>query len=268
MHGNAPADTKRSLMTYPVTAVIGGSGLTQLCDLQITEQDVVNTPYGEPSGPLLSGKLGDQNIAFLARHGHGHSIAPHKVNYRANIWALKEKGIRTIIAVGAVGTINTEFADGSLVIPDQLIDYTHSRSHTFFDGESNSLKHVDFTHPYTPKLRQVLIDCAAENAINVHDQATYAVTQGPRLETAAEIQKYKRDGADLVGMTSMPEAALAREAGMHYVLIALVVNAAAGLQSNPISIEQVMQTLEQNKSKVIELISYSLSRINQLEAIS
>ena len=150
------------------------------------------------------------------------------------------------------------------MIPDQLIDYTHSRPHTFFDGESKSVRHVDFTHPYTPKLRQILIDYAAEHHIEVHDQGTYAVTQGPRLETAAEIQKYKNDGADLVGMTTMPEAALAREVGMHYALIALVVNPAAGLQSSQISIERVIKTLDQNKHKVVGLIDCCLSRVNQL----
>ncbi len=251
-------------MTQTISAVIGGSGLAKLSGLEITEREIIRTPYGEPSSPLVSGNLGEQKIAFLARHGHGHTIPPHKVNYRANVWALKEKGIKNIIAVGAAGAINTDFEDGSLVIPDQLIDYTHSRPHTFFDGESKNVRHVDFTHPYTPGMRQILIECAAKNEIDVHDRATYAVTQGPRLETAAEIRKYKNDGGDLVGMTSMPEAALAREAGMHYALIALVVNPAAGLQSDQISIEQVMQALDQNKHKVVELIRCSLARINQL----
>ncbi len=251
-------------MTQPVTAVIGGSGLAKLSGFEITEREIIRTLYGEPSSPLVSGKLGTESISFLARHGHGHTIPPHKVNYQANIWALKEKGIKNIVAVGAVGAINAAFSDGSLIIPDQLIDYTHSRSHTFFDGESKSVNHIDFTHPYTPKLRQVLIDCANENNIDAKSKATYAVTQGPRLETAAEILKYKNDGADLVGMTSMPEAALARELGMRYALIALVANPAAGLQSSQISIEQVLETLEGNKQKVIDLISCSLSSINQL----
>jgi len=251
-------------MTNPITAVIGGSGLEKLSGFQISEREIIRTPYGEPSSPLVNGRLGLESISFLARHGHGHTIPPHKVNYRANIWALKEKGIKNIIAVGAVGAINTEFADGSLIIPDQLIDYTYSRLHTFFDGESKSVEHIDFTYPYTPVLRQLLIDCAIKNNIDAHDGATYAVTQGPRLETAAEILKYKRDGADLVGMTSMPEAALARELGMRYALVALVVNPAAGLQSAHIKIDQVMQVLEDNKHKVVDLIASSIGSINQL----
>lgn len=246
------------------TAVIGGSGLAKLAGLEIVEREIIRTPYGEPSSPLVSGKLNGQPVCFLARHGHGHTIPPHKVNYRANIWALENRGIRNIIAVGAVGAINPDLADGDLVIPDQLIDYTYDRQHTFFDGDSGPVKHIDFTLPYSPKLRQALIDCAGKNGIDVVDGATYAVAQGPRLETAAEIRKFGNDGADIVGMTSMPEAALAREKDIRYALVTMVVNPAAGLESSQIKLEKVFETLAQHQPAVIDLISRALPALNRL----
>ena len=248
-----------------ITAVIGGSGLAKLAALEVRDRQVVRTPYGEPSSPLVSGTIKNETVVFLARHGHGHTIAPHSVNYRANIWALKHLGVQNIIAVGAVGAIRPDFIDGSLVIPDQLIDYTHSRLHTFYDGESKRVKHVDFTCPYTPELRGIVLKCGLENGIQVFDGATYAVTQGPRLETAAEIQRFKHDGADLVGMTSMPEAALARELGMKYALIAQVVNPAAGIGTDILLEKDIFATLDKHKHKVIELISHVLPVVNQLK---
>ena len=247
-----------------ITAVIGGSGLAKLSGLEIKERQVIRTPYGEPSSPMLSGFLEGEPVLFLARHGHGHTIPPHQVNYRANIWALKHLGIQNIVAVGAVGAINTGFTNGLLIIPDQLIDYTYSRLHTFYDGESKRVNHVDFTNPYTPKLRELIVSHGLENDMALIDRATYAVVQGPRLETAAEIRRFKNDGADLVGMTSMPEAGLAREMGINYALIALVVNSAAGLESTQLDEKGIFATIEKHKHKVIELISCSLPFINQL----
>ena len=238
--------------------------MAKLAELEVHERQVIRTPYGEPSSPLVSGILGGQSVIFLARHGHGHTIAPHTVNYRANIWALKHLGVKNIVAVGAVGAINRDFGNGSLVIPDQLIDYTYSRLHTFYDGESKRVSHVDFTHPYTPELRDIIVNCASEIDMPVFDGATYAVTQGPRLETAAEIRRFKNDGADLVGMTSMPEAALAREMGMGYALIAQVVNPAAGLEAAALLEKEIFATLEKHKHKVIKLISCVLPVINHL----
>lgn len=246
------------------TAVIGGSGLAKLAELDIREREVIRTPYGEPSSPLLSGFLEGQPVVFLARHGHGHTIPPHRVNYRANIWALKQLGVQNIVAVGAVGAINTDFKNGSLIIPDQLIDYTYSRVHTYHDGESKRVRHVDFTHPYTPKLREIIISSGLDNELELTDGATYAVTQGPRLETAAEIRRFKNDGANIVGMTSMPEAVLARELAINYALIALVVNPAAGLDSARLLEKEIYATLEKHKQKVIKLISFALPLINQL----
>ena len=208
-------------------AIIGGSGLTQLANLNITHREIVRTPYGEPSGPLSFGRIHATPLMFVARHGHGHTIAPHEVNYRANVWALREKSATEILSIASVGGIRPEFGPGQIVIPDQVIDYTWGRKSTFFES-GEPPRHVDFTEPYTPALRLRLLAAARTCGQSVHDFGVYAVTQGPRLESAAEINRLERDGADLVGMTGMPEAALARELDMQYALIAVVVNHAAG----------------------------------------
>ncbi len=210
-------------------AIIGGSGLAKLSALDSVERRVMRTPYGEPSGAITFGRLGGEDIVFLARHGYGHTIAPHEINYRANIWALAELKVSGIFAVATVGSVKESLAPGSLVVPDQLIDYTHGRKSTFFEGADTPVTHIDFTEPYSGELRQRLLAAAARLGEPVVDGATYATTQGPRLETAAEIERIRRDGGDLVGMTGMPEAALAREAGLPYASLGVVVNHAAGL---------------------------------------
>jgi len=207
-------------------AIIGGSGLAKISALINTRRQVVRTPYGEPSGALTFGTLGSQEVVFLARHGYGHTIAPHEINYRANIWALKELGVRGVFSVAAVGGIREDFNPGTLVIPDQIIDYTHSRKSTFFDGPG--ITHIDFTKPYSDTLRQQLIRAARGCNESVVDGGVYACTQGPRLETAAEINRIARDGGELVGMTGMPETSLAREAQLEYAALAIIVNHAAG----------------------------------------
>ena len=209
-------------------AIIGGSGLAKLSALSNTRRQVVRTPFGEPSGALTFGTLGGQEVVFLARHGYGHTIAPHEINYRANIWALKELGVSGVFAVAAVGGIRGDLTPGSLVVPDQIIDYTHSRKSTFFGGTDAPIAHVDFTLPYAQSMRRRLLEAAAACGETVIDGAVYACTQGPRLETAAEIERIARDGGDLVGMTGMPEASLAREAELDYAALAVVVNHAAG----------------------------------------
>lgn len=209
-------------------AIIGGSGLAKLSALANTRRQVARTPFGEPSGALTFGTLGGQDIVFLARHGYGHTIAPHEINYRANIWALKDLGVSGVIAVATVGGIRADFGPGTLVVPDQIIDYTHSRKSTFFEGADLPITHVDFTLPYTKALRRRLLNAAAACGETVFDGGVYACTQGPRLETAAEIERMARDGGDLVGMTGMPEASLAREALLDYATLAVVVNHAAG----------------------------------------
>lgn len=218
-------------------AVIGGTGLTSLQGLKITDREIVQTPYGEPSGPLVRGQLAGQEILFLPRHGGGHTIPPHKVNYRANIWALHNAGAEYVIAVNAVGGIRADMPPGCLVIPDQIIDYTWSRTTTFFEEGLSQVVHIDFSEPYCEKLRQKLITAARSVDCTLVEEGVYGATQGPRLETAAEISRMERDGCDLVGMTGMPEAALARELELCYACIAVVANAAAGKSDEPITME-------------------------------
>ena len=238
-------------------AVIGGSGLTQLSQFEIVRKDVMRTPYGEPSGVLTLGRLNGRDLVFLARHGYGHTIAPHEINYLANIWALKEMGVEGIVSVASVGGIRSDLYTGSLVIPDQIIDYTHSRRNTFFEGADQPVVHIDFTQPYTETLRQALISAAQSIGEEVFDGATYACTQGPRLETRAEIAKLERDGADIVGMTGMPEASLAREADLPYAALAVVVNPAAGKgsSSESVSMDDIKKTLDVSMVKVCKLLS-------------
>lgn len=218
-------------------AIIGGSGLAKLSALSDTRRQVMRTPYGEPSGALTFGQFAGREVVFLARHGYGHTIAPHEINYRANIWALKEIGVEGVIAVATVGGIRSEYGPGTLVLPDQIIDYTHSRQSTFFSGAGGAVVHVDFTQPYSARLRTLLLAASRQCGEPVQDGGVYACTQGPRLETAAEIERIARDGGDLVGMTGMPEAALAREAELDYATLCVVVNHAAGRGSSAQRIE-------------------------------
>ncbi|MCW8936285.1 MAG: S-methyl-5'-thioinosine phosphorylase [Gammaproteobacteria bacterium] len=205
-------------------AIIGGTGLYQLDRFEEIERRTLTTRWGAPSSEIVLIKNNNTSVAFITRHGFEHNIPPHKVNYRANIWALKEMGVKEIISVAAVGGISESMPPESIVIPDQIIDYTYSRKHTYFEDELDAVQHIDFTEPYTKSLRERLLAVSGD----LIDGATYAATQGPRLETAAEIQKLKRDGADIVGMTGMPEASLARELEIDYACCALVVNWAAG----------------------------------------
>ncbi len=209
--------------------IIGGSGLTQLTGLESASRRTVTTPYGAPSCALTFGQLDGRDVVFLARHGDGHTIAPHRINYRANLKALHDQGATDVVAVATVGGIGASFSAGTIAIPDQIIDYTWGREGTFFDGSSTgAVRHIDFTHPYCEMLRARLLAVAKQAEIAVQPRGTYAATQGPRLETAAEIERLACDGADLVGMTGMPEAALARELGLCYATLAVVVNDAAG----------------------------------------
>jgi 5'-methylthioadenosine phosphorylase len=208
--------------------IIGGTGLTQLANLEITHRKVARTPYGEPSGALTFGHICDQEVVFLARHGYGHTIPPHAVNYRANLWALKEHGVDRVVSVATVGCIHAELLPGMLVIPDQIVDYTHGRAATYFVDNSKPVTHLDFTYPYCKAMRAALLQAAASSGIKLRDGGVYGAVQGPRLETAAEINRMERDGVDMVGMTGMPEAYLARELELCYAAVGAVVNHAAG----------------------------------------
>ena len=238
-------------------AIIGGSGLTQLANLDVTHREVMRTPYGDPSGAVTFGQLGGQPVAFLARHGYGHTIPPHEVNYRANLWALHKIGASGVVSVASVGSIRADLKPGDIVIPHQLIDYTWGRKSTYHEGCGVAVRHVDFTDPYDPALRQQLIEAAARAGMTVSDAAVYAVTQGPRLETAAEIDRFERDGADLVGMTAMPEAVLARELGLPYAAINLVANYAAGRADSRhgISFDAIEQVLQESMGRVHTIIA-------------
>ncbi len=220
-------------------AIMGGTGLTELEGLQILRQHTIQTSYGTPSSRISECCLDGRRILFLARHGQPHRIPPHLINYRANIQGLLSLGCTAIVAVNAVGGIHPALVTGNLCVPDQIIDYSWGREHTFHDGSREELVHIDFTHPYDHDLRRHLLDAAAALGQPCAERGVYACTQGPRLETAAEVARLARDGCDIVGMTGMPEAALAREAKLPYACLALVVNPAAGLGDTVISMAQI-----------------------------
>ena len=237
-------------------AVIGGSGLSKLASLEITQRKVVRTPYGEPSGALTFGAIRGHGMVFLARHGYGHTIAPHEVNYRANLWALKEQNVSGVVSVASVGGIRRDVTPGTLLVPDQIIDYTWGRRATFFEGSGAPVTHIDFTEPYTQSLRQRILAAARACGESVLDGGTYAATQGPRLESAAEINRLERDGADIVGMTGMPEAALARELGLEYAAIAVSANYAAGRSESEhaVPMERIEAVLGEAMGRVRRII--------------
>lgn len=238
-------------------AIIGGSGLTQLSNLDVTHRKAVRTPYGEPSGALTFGKICGREVVFLARHGYGHTIPPHEVNYRANIWALQQEGVKRVISVASVGGIRADLGPGTLVVPNQIIDYTWGRSSTFFESGDMPVNHVDFTLPYTESLRQAILTAARQCKEQVVDGAVYVATQGPRLETAAEIERYERDGGHIVGMTGMPEAVLARELELEYATIAVVVNHAAGKGDSVRGIQfaEIETTLQATVARAREVLA-------------
>lgn len=209
--------------------LIGGTGLTNLANLEITHRQVVRTPYGEPSGALTFGSINGHEVVFLARHGYGHTIPPHLVNYRANMWALHAQGARDVVSVATVGGIHPALQPGVIVLPDQIIDYTWGRKSTFDDLIGDQpVNHIDFTEPYSGMLRQLCVTAIRNVGETCIEGGVYACMQGPRLETAAEINRLERDGATMVGMTGMPEAVLARELGINYAAIGVVANHAAG----------------------------------------
>lgn len=234
--------------------IIGGSGLGKIAELTNIHNTNINTPYGATSAPIQTGELAGQPVAFLARHGTKHLLAPHEVNYRANLWALREVGVTHVIGVGAVGGIGTAMAPGILCIADQIIDYTYGRDHTYSVDNQHAVQHIDFTEPYCESLRQQLIQGAQAKHLAIQTQGVYGATQGPRLESAAEIRRMQRDGCDLVGMTGMPEASLAREIKLCYANISLVVNWAAGLADGPITMQEIEQHLAHGMQSVVQII--------------
>jgi 5'-methylthioinosine phosphorylase len=241
-------------------AIIGGTGLNSLKNLKITHREMVNTPYGPPSAPLVYGEVSGRSVVFLARHGSGHTIPPHQVNYRANLWALKENGVRKVIAVAAVGGIRDDMKPGVIAFPDQIIDYTWSRSNTYHEDKQD-VRHIDFTYPYCQEVRDLLIVAARSADLKPVIDGTYGATQGPRLETAAEIRRMERDGCDIVGMTGMPEAALARELELCYATCAVVANWAAGKTGETITMEEIERYLKSGMEHVRSLLDHVIPQL-------
>lgn len=236
-------------------AVIGGTGLYSMMDeYQMIRQEIINTPYGEASAPLVHGELQGKEVVFLARHGFTHRLPPHRINYRANIWMLKKVGVDKIIAVNAVGSMNKDCPPESLVLPHQIIDYSWGREHTFYAEDLTRVVHVDFTDPYSESMRKTLIAAGNNCSLDLVKEAVYGCTQGPRLESAAEIRRLRLDGCDIVGMTGMPEAALARELSIEYASIAVIANWAAGLSGEEISMDQIEAALQNGMQQVKTLL--------------
>ncbi len=235
-------------------AVIGGTGLEQMEGLEQVERRRVETPYGAPSSELIEARFNGKSLIFLSRHGEDHSIPPHKVNYRANLWALKEAGVDAIVAVAAVGGITEAMVPGQVSVPNQIIDYTWGREHTFFDGPE--VEHVDFSWPYCADLRSRLLKAADAVGVNAVDGGTYGATQGPRLESAGEITRMERDGCDIVGMTGMPEAGLARELNLCYACCAVSANWAAGKSEEEITMEEIVENLKSGMEGIKAILKH------------
>lgn len=240
-------------------AVIGGTGVYKADMLEQVKEVEVETPYGKAN--LLAGLYKGRSVAFLARHGKGHSVPPHLVNYRANIMALKKLGAKRVIATAAVGSLNEKMGPRDFVIIDQFLDFTKSRPQTFFEGGHQGVLHVDVTDPYCREIRQFLLQKARELNFSVHDGGTYVCTEGPRFETPAEIKMFKVLGGDLVGMTSVPEVVLAREVGLCYATVAMVTNFAAGISPDPLTHGEVLQVMSELSANISQLIMTVLETI-------
>ncbi len=236
-------------------AIIGGTGLSQINGLKVTATQQLKTPFGSPSANYTFANIDGKEVIFLARHGNPHTIPPHKINYRANIWGLKQLGATDIIAVAAVGGITPAMAPAHIILPDQIIDYSYGRDHTFYADDLESVTHIDFSFPYNEQLRTRLIQLASKANLPCSTTGTYGCTQGPRLETAAEIKRMEKDGCDLVGMTGMPEAALAKELNINYAAIAVVANWAAGKSDGEITMAEIEHHLKAGMENVISLLT-------------
>lgn len=240
------------MTSEPTLALVGGTGLTELEDH--AESIDMDTPYGLPSAPIRVIQTDPLRLIFLPRHGSPHRFPPHLVNYRANMWALKEAGAGQVLAVSAVGGITGAYGPGTLAAPDQLIDYSWGREHSYSDSEHVPLVHVDFTNPYEGPLRRALLQSADRIGLDLVDGGCIGVFQGPRLESAAEVEKARRDGCDMAGMTSLPEAGLARELGLDYAGVAVVSNWGAGIGDDLISEDDIAETLREPMGRVRTLL--------------
>ncbi len=239
-------------------AIIGGTGLTNMPGLTVKYREMVKTIYGAPSCPLIHGELNGTEVTFLARHGRRHTIPPHMVNYRANLMALHEVGATHIIALAAVGGIADDCLDKTIVIPDQIIDYTYGRAHTFHGDKHDKFDHIDFTEPYSASVRGCLLKAGQSAGVPHLTEGVYGATQGPRLETAAEITRMERDGCTIVGMTGMPEASLARELGIEYGCCAMVVNRAPGKAATGIDFRDIEQNVHDSIDAVRKILAEAM----------
>lgn len=244
-------------------AIIGGSGVYNPETLQGFKKLTIDTPYGQAE--CTHGVKDGNEVTFISRHGVGHTVPPHMINYRANIYALKTLGVEEILGTAAVGSLNKDMQAGHFVVCDQILDFTKNRINTFFDGNKYPVGHADFTNPYCPSLRKVLITCLQNVPVVFHNTGTMVVTEGPRFETPAEIKMYAQLGGDVVNMTSMPEAILAREAEMHYACIATVTNMAAGISANMLSHAEVLETMAKTENLLGDLIDRFIAYSGQLE---
>lgn len=250
----------------PRLAIIGGTGVYDPSMLSNLREETVKNQYGETL--VRIGEYQGLEVVFMQRHGKGHTVPPHLVNYRANIWALKELGVERVIATTAVGSTNKAFGPGHFVLPDQFLDFTKVRKHTFFEGGEQGVVHTDVTQPYSPEIRQVLHDCAKEVGVQVHNGGCYVCFEGPRFETPAEIKMTQILGGDLVGMTNVPEVTLAREAQLGYAVISMVTNYAAGISETDLTHEEVLEVMAANGANLKQLIMLSLPRIAALPYVT
>jgi 5'-methylthioadenosine phosphorylase len=241
-------------------AIIGGSGIYEIPGVENPKRFPVKTPYGKVPKVLI-GELGGRRVAFIPRHGAKHTFPPHRINYRANIWALKELGVKRVLATTASGTLSLRFKPGELVLLTQFLDFTKTRPLTFYEGGRSGVVHVDMTEPYCPELRGALSRTARKLGVKLHPRATYACMEGPRFETPAEIRALRKLGADLVGMTNIPECVLARELGICYAAVGIITNYAAGLSRSPLSHAQVLELMKRNIGRTQRLLLRSIPGI-------
>jgi len=240
-----------------IIGVIGGSGLYEIQGLTLRHKEKIRTPYGSPSDHYLIGQFGNQEVIFLPRHGRKHNIPPHMINYRANIWGFKKLGVERILSVSAVGGIKKGLKPRDVVILDQVLDMTRNRESTFYDG-SKGVVHIDFTEPYCPEMRNVLLKAGKLSKVGIKNGGTYVAVEGPRLESASEIKSFGILGGDVVGMTGMPEAALARELEMCYSGLSVVANFAAGISKQKLTVPEVMEAMTIATEKIKRLFRSAL----------
>jgi 5'-methylthioadenosine phosphorylase len=239
--------------------VIGGSGLYEIGKVFIKKTKKFSTPFGDPSDSYVIGEFSGIEVVFLPRHGSLHRIPPNKINYRANIWGFKELGVERVISLSAVGGISPEMKPGTIVIPDQIIDMTKGRDSTFYDGDR--VVHIDFTEPYCPELRKSILEAGRKSGIELKKSGTYVCVNGPRLETKAEIEFFSNIGADVVGMTAMPEASLAREAELCFAGVIVVTNYAAGIKEKRLTTTEVIKVMKGTTGRLKELLKESFNLI-------